>query len=369
MLEGRILDSLAAIPPADWDACFGDPLEGHAYHLAIETAALKGFTFFYVAVYDHARLVGAAPAFLTQYDLATTIDNLHLGRAIKQVQNLIPGFLRVRLAALGSPCTEHVMLGVSEPGRTYAIVDCLLRTFEAGAKARGGRLLAIKDLSDEAPKEWAACIEDLGYGFVTGLPSSELRIDFESTDAYLSRLTPGTRRDMRRKLRSREHLRCEDVTSLRAYAPRVMALYEDTLARADMTLEELSFDYFESVLSLMPNQAICRLYFHGETLLAVNLLLHDQNTLLDKYFLMAPEGRAYNLYFVSWFDNVALCLERGLRRFQTGQAAYANKLRLGVDLIGTRMAFKHKNGLLSFGLRLIAPLVSADLSPEALRNE
>ena len=55
-----------------------------------------------------------------------------------------------------------------------------------------------------------------------------------------------------------------------------------------------------------------------------------------------------------------LCLERGLRRYQSGQASYENKLRLGSGLIRTSNHFRHRNALVNSGLRLVAPLLAAD---------
>ena len=96
-------------------------------------------------------------------------------------------------------------------------------------------------------------------------------------------------------------------------------------------------------------------------LLAANLLLQDGDTLLDKYFCMdAARGRAFNLYFLSWFTNVRLCLEGGRTRYQAGQAAYGAKLRLGSQLTRTANYFRHRHPLLNAVLRLAAPLFAAD---------
>jgi len=142
-----------------------------------------------------------------------------------------------------------------------------------------------------------------------------------------------------------------------------MPLYYSTLSRADMALEELTFAYFENVLTLMPDKAFCGLYYRGDTLIAANFLLQDDQSLIDKYFLMTPEGRQYNLYFVSWFDNIRLCLEQGLSVFQTGQAAYDNKVRLGAHLHDTHMAFKHRNPIVSMAFRWLAPFFAGDAAP------
>ena len=96
-------------------------------------------------------------------------------------------------------------------------------------------------------------------------------------------------------------------------------------------------------------------------MLAANLLVHDGQTLIDKFFCMdGEEGRRHNLYFLSWFTNLRHCLENGMRRYQSGQAYYENKVRLGSRLTPNSMHFRHRNTVLQALMRLAAPLFSVD---------
>jgi predicted N-acyltransferase len=166
---------------------------------------------------------------------------------------------------------------------------------------------------------------------------------------------------MRRKLRSRSGVRVELRFSLGADLPRAMALYQQTLARASAQLETLTPAFFTEVATRMPGRAIFALYYAGDDLLAFNLLLEDDEVLLDKFFCMEAErGRAHNLYFLSWFYNLELCLARGLKRYRSGQANLGDKVRLGSRLTPTTMYFRHRNGLLNGALRALAPLVMGD---------
>jgi len=51
---------------------------------------------------------------------------------------------------------------------------------------------------------------------------------------------------------------------------------------------------------------------------------------------------------------------RGRTVYQAGQAAYANKLRLGSQLTRTSNYFRHRNALVNGALRLVAPMFGAD---------
>ena len=361
--EIGVVDSLAAVDRAQWDGLFAETLEGHDYLTAVERAGLEGFRWRYVLASQDGVLVAAVPAFLTDYQVETTLTGGGK-RAIEAVRRVFPGFLRLGLACLGSPCTTTVGLGFAAQiaqSERPALLRALLAAFEADARANGCGLLASKDVVEADQPLWGAAARPLGYRPMASLPIAGLDIDFPDMDAYFATLSYTARKDMRRKLRVLDRLRVEVREDVSGLAPRLMALYEQTRARADMSFEHLTAAYFTGVPRQMPGRAFWVLYFEGEDLLAANLLVQDETTLLDKYFLMDPvRGRALNLYFVSWFTNVRLCLERGLRRYRSGQAAYENKLRLGSHLTRTSIYFRHRNPILNSAMRVFAPLFAAD---------
>lgn len=358
-----MVQSLTETDRLDWNALFPGELEDYDYLLAVERAQLEGFRWRYVLVHEGAELVAASVGFLTDYALDTTLTGVSakVARALKRVA---PDALTLRLACLGSPCSEKALLAVSQSipkQNREQLARALIVGFEEHArKARCG-LLAFKDLSETDSLLWSQAAAGFGYRPVASLPNAYLPIDFPTLDAYFARLRPSVRKDMRRKLRSLDRVRIEVREELGDLIGPLMALYAQTRARAEMSFEDLTAAYFLGVLAAMPGRARMVLYFEGDELLAANLLLQDGTTLLDKYFLMdAARGRALNLYFLSWFTNVRLCLEGGLGRYQAGQAAYEVKLKLGSRLERATNYFRHRNPLLNAALRVAAPLFAAD---------
>lgn len=363
MLETQVVDSLAKVDPADWQAVFGDEPEGYDYLSAVEHAGLQGFRWRYILVRDAGELVAAAPAFLTDYALETTL--VGSGKQFFEgLRRMVPGALTVKLACIGSPCITTVGVGFAPrltPTQRPQVLRKLLDAFEDAASAERCGLLALKDVVEADRPLWDEAAGSKGYRPIPSLPIARLDIDFSSLDDYLAGLTASARKDMRRKLRARRDVRIEVRASADGLGDRLMALYAQTRARADMSFEQLTADYFHGVPERMGERAFYVLYFQGDDLLAANLLLQDQTTLVDKYFLMdAERGRPLNLYFLSWFTNVGLCLDRGLTCYQSGQAAYENKLRLGSRLTRTSIYFRHRNALVNGAMQLVAPLFAAD---------
>ena len=82
---------------------------------------------------------------------------------------------------------------------------------------------------------------------------------------------------------------------------------------------------------------------------------------IDKFIgFSLPLARTLNLYVLSWMTNVRYCLARGIPVLQTGQTAYAMKLRMGSELRDNWIYFRHRNPILNAILRLAGPLLAAD---------
>jgi hypothetical protein len=65
--------------------------------------------------------------------------------------------------------------------------------------------------------------------------------------------------------------------------------------------------------------------------------------MVDKYFCMDHElGRKYNLYVLSWLENVRTCVERKIPLYYAGQGAEKTKAHLGATFIPSFILFKHR---------------------------
>lgn len=367
MPEVRVVRSIVDVGREAWDACFPGALEGFDYLAAVEAAGLSGFDWRYAVAEEGGRIIAAAPGFFTDYSLDTTLTDLGR-RLVAATRKIAPRAFTVRMACLGSPCTEDVGLGFAAEvpaGDRPELLEALLRGFETEAAEAGCWLLAVKDAPEADRSLWAGATQRVGYQPTSGMPTAILPIDFADLDAYLARLSPATRKDMRRKLGALERLRIEVVYDLKGLEPRILELYRQTRERSDLQFEDLTVAYFTGVLQRMGDRALCVLYWAADELIGFNLLLQDGTRLLDKFFCMeSARGPAFNLYFVSWFTNVRLCLERGLKTYQSGQAAYENKLRLGSRLLGADMYFRHRRPLVNRMLAWAAPLLADDPAPE-----
>ncbi|MBJ6134521.1 GNAT family N-acetyltransferase [Ochrobactrum sp. Q0168] len=368
LAETRVVASIAHIGRDAWNSCFPNEIEDYDYLLAVEQAGIEGFSWRYMTIVQNERVIAAMPVFLTAYQLDTTLDEGYMRSLVRGIRRHWPGFLTLRLACLGSPCTENGVPGFHAcvtPDMRSVLLKQLLEGFKRIADAEGCALRGVKDLPDTLSADLHSVFAAGGYAAIPGLATAWLDLDFASVDDYLARLSSGTRKDMRRKLRSRNAVTIEYRSEIADILPRVMELYDDTRGRSDLQFEALTGAYFAGVLRQMQGRAFCTVYKVEDRILAINLLVHDECTLIDKFFCMdAESGRKYNLYYLSWFNNLEYCLKHGMRRYQSGQASYESKVKLGSRLTRNTMFFRHRNPIIQTLLKFVSPMFAIDEKAE-----
>ena len=356
----RRFDSITALSREAWNQCFIGALEDYDYCLALERAAIPGFTLCYYALHDSDALLAAFPVFFTDYDLATTADGM-----VKSILSRIGA--KLKLACVGSFATETALIAMHPQGTAQQKRQWfaqLLAFFKADAAAHKTKLLAFKDLNAANKTLFGELLAREKFTCVPGMPGAVSLIGFKSIEEYLAGLSAATRKDMRRKLKKQGDIRIAYTRDIEPHIESIYALYLQTRARSDLQFEELTRDYFREVAK-SPN-GLSSLYFRGETLIGCNLMLAGHGRLLDKFFCMGGDGQEHNLYFISWFANLQYCIDRGFTAYHSGQAGYETKLRLGSALEENWMYFHHRNGLANALLKLAAPLLAFDIPQTAV---
>jgi predicted N-acyltransferase len=345
----EVANSIGHFAPDEWNRLFPGELEDWSYYHATERARLAGFEWLYFGVRVDSELCAAVPAFITDYRLDTTLDG-RLRRVVRALARAAPGLLRPRMLALGSPVGETCHAGFapqSAQSERLRMLALILDGCDEHAAKHGARLLAVKDAGDTQSALWEWAMNARGMRRQPGLATATLALPYATVDAYLATLSRATRKDMRRKQRARAALRIEWRHDLDGIRDDVARLYRNTLERAAMQLEELTPDYFDSVLAELGERASCVCYWLDETLVAFNLVLHDRDRLIDKYIGMDyRHARRLNLYYVSWMENVRYAIEHRISVYQSGQGLPQEKLRLGSTLSPNSLWYRHRNPLI-----------------------
>ncbi len=305
------------------------------------------------------------PAFSTRFDLLTTADvALQRRLASWPLHRLWSRWLRPQTGFIGSTVSEYALLPRdAAPG---AWLSALLDRY-----ARDYPLLIIKDIPQRSPlldaeananadALVAACVR-AGWVMLQGQALAWVPVDFATADAYLQRLSRSRRRDIRRKLRTRDALQIETLPTgdPRFADPATLdefyALYLHVYAQSETHFDQLSAEFFRAVLRDGDSGGIVFVYRLDGRMIGYNICFVAHGNLLDKYVgFLYPQARQHNLYFVSWMHNLDYACVHGLRHYVAGWTDPAIKAQLGASFTFTRHAVHVRNPLLRAVFRRIA---------------
>ena len=316
------------------------------------------------------------PVFVAPFDLLTTADDT-LRRRIAG----LPGYrrwghlLRWRTRFAGTTVSEYAPLpsGVDPVALAQGL---------KGAYGRECRLLIVKDIAQDSPllgaadnayaRAFASACAAAGFVLLEGQALAWVPIDFGSNDEYLARLSPGRRKNIRRKLRSLADLQIEavptgdarfrDEATLAAF----QALFDNVYAQSEVHFDRLDAAFFRAVLQDGGSGGVVFVYRHAGEMIGWNLCYEHAGKLVDKYVGFAyPQAREHNLYFVSWMHNLDYARRRGLSHYVAGWTDPQVKAFLGARMTFTRHAVYARNPLLRALLRRLGHHFESDRNWQA----
>lgn len=364
-------ESIAEIAEDAWNRLFPGAAEDWGYFRGCELSGSTHFTFSAVAAYDNGRLIAAAPVFQLDYRLDMTLP-----QAMKRIGDWLamhaPRLIKIPVLGLGSPMTEDCPIGIDptlgDEQRACA-TDALLHALEGHAKAKGIKILALKDVRDSDAERADASFHAFGFARMASLPVAMLPLPYSTFDDYIASLSANLRKDIRRKLKQAKDLQIEFRDNVDDVYEEIIALYRATRANRKASYEafdEVPEAYFREVMAKSNGKARVMLTRLDGRLVSFNLILVENDKVIGKFVGMDYEvARSRNLYFVNWMTVVRFCIENGIANLQTGQTTYAVKLRLGCKLRRSWVYCKYTGGIIGPLVRWIAPKLSfEDVDPD-----
>jgi len=344
-LSWRYLTRLDGVSPADLERLFPEPSSTGHFLSLLEGSGVDGFKQSCIVVLQDDLPVLLLPLFETRFDLSSFVEGWNK-KMLQLAGGLLPSLFRPTLLCVGSLVGEWSEIGIDprlDAATLHAAGAMAISALQALASERKSDVVALYNFNQytRLPGEVFKTFSQVDYR-----SSASLTIDFSSMEEYLSRLSRGARKDLRRTMRAAASVVVMRSRSIAPYLERVYKLYLETVERSPMAFGALNRSFFEKICETVPG-AEYTLYFVEEELVAFNLLVVKQAAMEDKFFCMDYElGRKYNLYFLSWLENVRTCVERQIPVYHAGQGTEEVKAHLGATLIPSFILFRHRQRLL-----------------------
>jgi len=307
----------------------------------LQESGIDGFKLHSIVVLKDGVPILLLPLFETSFDLSTYMKGW-IKKLLKAAGSLMPSVFRPRILGIGLVEGEWSEIGIDPHidedtlAAAYKMAFGALQTLAAELKSD---MVAFYNFNQYAklPGEVFKKFNKVRYRFC-----ARLQIDFNSMDEYLSGLSRGARKDLHRKMRVAPEVRVIRSRTIAPLLDRIYKLYLATVERSPTALGAHNRLFFEKICEMVPG-AEYTLYFVREELIAFNLLIIKQEAMVDLYFCMDHElGRTYNLYVLSWLENVRRCVEEKIRLYYAGQGTEKTKAHLGATFIPSFIFFKHR---------------------------
>lgn len=343
-LTCKCVPKLGGLSATELGQLFPEPSSTFPLLFLLQESGIYGFNLRSIVVLKDDVPILLLPLFETRFDLSAFVEGW-INKTLKVAGRLIPSIFRPRVLCVGSLVGEWSEIGIDP----HIDQDTIAAAFKLAFRALN--TLAVELKSDIVAfynfNHFSTFPGEIFEKFnrVQYRPCARLPIDFNSVEEYLSRLSPGARKDLRRKMRSAPEVRIVRSRTISPFLDRIYQLYLETVARGPMALGVHSPLFFEKICERVPG-AEYTLYFVQEELAAFNLLIVKQEAMVDKFFCMDfGLGRRYNLYVLSWIENVRTCLERNIPLYYAGQGTEKTKAHLGAIFMSSFILFKHRRPL------------------------
>lgn len=357
-LTARVTRKIEDVPQGDWDKVFPGVLEGYNFFKGLDKSKFDQFSFYYITVYDGDAIVGAAPCFLLNYSLDTSISG-PTRRIFNLIKKAFPQFLSIKALVCGMPMGKgHI--GMAHQDRR--IVKAILHKMEEVAKHEKARIVAFKDFSHEY-KDMLGFLLKKKFFKVDGLPYAEMDLDFKDFDDYLKkRLSGASRYDLKRKFKKVDadvDIKMEMVDEpndedLR----RIYELYLAMVDKHEMSFEIVPQEFFKAVSKHMPGQTKFFLWKVDDKVVAFLFCLLSGDVMLDYYLgLDYSVAHKYHLFFIKHRDMMKWCIEKGIKTYEMGTTGYEPKKRLGFDFTPLTIYVKHMSRVINPILKMLTHLL------------
>jgi hypothetical protein len=319
---------------------FPEPSTVHLLTL-LEESGIDGFNLGSIVVFQDDAPILLLPLFETRFDLSVFVAGW-ASKVLKTAGRLMPSVVRPRILGVGLVEGEWSEIGIDPQiaaDTLAAACKLAFSTLQTLATGHNVDLVALYNFNQNGRLPGDVCKK---FNRMQFRPCAQMSIDFSSMEEYLQRLSAAARKDLHRKMRVAPNVRVMRSRTVAPYLDRIYQLYQDTVARSPIVLGVHRRLFFEKICERVPG-AEYTLYFVQEELAAFNLLFVKQDALVDKYFCMNYRlGSQYNLYVLSWLENVRTCVESKIPLYSAGQGTEKTKAHLGATFIPNFIFFKHR---------------------------
>jgi hypothetical protein len=353
-----------------WRSAFAGERKDHRYYELVEDTLKDGFDYGYLIVDDGKEVCAIQPFFVVDQDLVAGAGD-RAKTLLAGVRRLWPRFLRARTLMVGCAAGEGHLDG--DESSQFATAELLARSLPRLA----GELRCAMTVLKEFPAKYRAPLQGLrraGFTRAPSMPMTTLAIDFQDFEDYLAnRLSPGTRANVRRRLRAAERAEpaitmslVDDVTAI---IDDVYPLYLRVFERSPLQFEKLTKEFLCEIVRRIPDKVRFLIWRQDARVVAFALCMTQGDAIYHEYVgFDYSVAFKLHLYYRVFHDIIEWAIANGYQRFFSGSLNYDPKWHLRQSLYPLDLYVRHASAPINTLLRRLLPLLEPTHSDPILPN-
>lgn len=331
-LSVKIFNSIKSIDRNKWDS----GIEREDFYMRYdfleitEQSVLDIHSYYYVMIFDKGVKVANIILFSVELDFLNLVGNSSK-RIISKIRGIWKDSFFIKTLFCGLPIStvdnSIRILNEEFTEDVMASLDIIVRNIIKEEKIK---ITFCKDFTDNDLK-WIKCMEDKSYKLVSGLPSNNLIIKWNSFEEYIGCLTKKYRNPLKKILAKRDFL---DISVLgrndSIFDDRFYSLYEQVNGASEFQLEKLAIDFFRKILN---NESFSTklIIIEKDGVLLGHVSIIESQDILIPLFLGYEKvmNKEYDIYFNLVYKILEVAIQEKKRIVKFGQTADFFKRKMG----------------------------------------
>jgi Peptidogalycan biosysnthesis/recognition len=353
-----------------WQTAFASERKDHRFYELLEDTLKGEFDYGYFVVRNGKDICAIQPYFVCDQDLVAGI-NRHATKFFGRIRKLWPRFMRARTLMVGCAAGEGHLDG-NELSQD-AIAELLSHSLHRLARDLNCAMIVLK----EFPSKYRAslrCFRRAGFTRVPSMPMTMMNIDYKDFEDYArKKLSPGTREQIRRKLRvagrAQPAITMSVVDNVSAVVDEVYPLYLSVFERSALQFEKLTKEFLCEIGTRIPDKVRFIIWCQDKRTIAFALCMVQGDDIYHEYVgFDYSVAFKLHLYYRVFRDIVEWAITNGYKRFHSGSLNYDPKWHLRQSLDPLDLHVRHTSAAINTMLKWLLPLLEPTRSERILPN-
>jgi Acetyltransferase (GNAT) domain len=361
-------EEIACLPR--WARAFAGERKDFRFYELVEDTLRDGFDYGYFVVANGAEICAIQPYFILDQDLLAG-TNGYAKPLIAGVRRLWPRFMLARTLMVGCSAGEGHLDG-GEPLHD-GIAELLAGSLPRLARELNCVMVVLK----EFPAKYRPVLrrlEPAGFTRLPSMPMTKLAIEFKTFDEYVStKLSPGTRETLRRKLRvaarATPAISLSVINDVSPLIDEIYPLYLKVFERSPLQFEKLTREFLCELGRRMPDKVRFFVWRQDGRAIGFALCMINGDDLYHEYIgFDYSVAFKFHLYYRVFHDIIEWAIANGYREFHSGSLNYDPKWHLRQLLDPLDLYVRHTSRPINAVMRRLLPLLEPTRADPILPN-